>query len=351
VARETDRRGFFREFLREAAGVVREANLALRTGVEGLGLEPDGVLEPESWYESAPVRAVPARGVLAPGELVELCGVVGLGERVDAVKRLLRPSLRLTHAIEETHALTRSRLGGIADLTPGFQWPSWRDEELAFIGQLDLAELSAFDLGGSLPERGLLLFFWDVTREPSGLEPGDRRSCRVVHLDADPGDLPPDPEARAWLTHYPLALSLELTLPRSSSQYVEALELDEDETPAWDELRECLARAQGVELEELTPHWQALHRLFGYPEELGLDLHVDCQLVSAGVNVLEGEGYEHPRRAELESTAGDWRLLLQVSGDEDLGSSWGDGFGRIYFWIDEPDLRSHNFDGVWAILR
>ena len=342
----SDRRGFFGQVLREAVDVVREVSAAIRIEVE-----PAPVVEPEPWYETRPVRAQPARRSISPEELIALDREVGLEARSEQVRALLRPSLRLTRAETATGAPGSSHLGGVPDLPAAFEWPTWRGEELAFLGQLNLAEVGAVEPEGLLPPRGLLLLFYDVRNEPSGLEPGDRGSCRVLHVDGDPSGLKPDPDRRACFPDYPLELSLELMLPRSWSAHVEALELDEAELTAWDELRGRLARAQGVELEELTPSWYALHRLLGYPEELGSELELDCQLVSAGINIAEGEGYLDPRRDELEAGARDWRLLLQLSDDEELGASWGEGFGRLYLLIRERALRARAFDEIWAILR
>jgi uncharacterized protein YwqG len=346
VSVPTDRRSFFGDFVREVVGVVRDVNEAIR-----LGLEPAPIDDAETWPESPPVRAESALRSVSSEALLALCRQVGLENRSGQVLRLLRPSLRLTRTEAAREGAGSSRLGGIPDLPPGFEWPCWQGEELAFLGQVNLGEVAVLCSEGDLPPRGLLLFFYETRTRPSGLEPADRGSCRVLHANVDAESLRPDPEGRAWFPEYPLELSLELMLPRSWSQQIDPLDLTAAELVAWDELREELARAQGVELEELTPTWQALHRLVGYPEELGSDIELECQLVSSGLNLRESEGYSDPRRDELEAGAEDWRLLLQLSDDPELAASWGEGFSRLYFWIRGRDLRSHAFDGVWAILR
>ncbi|MCR8632194.1 YwqG family protein [Paenibacillus radicis (ex Xue et al. 2023)] len=37
---------------------------------------------------------------------------------------------------------------------------------------------------------------------------------------------------------------------------------------------------------------------------------------------------------ELEKGVSDWKLLLQIDSEEEIGMMWGDA-GRIYFWIRE----------------
>jgi uncharacterized protein YwqG len=227
----------------------------------------------------------------------------------------------------------------------------WRGKDLAFLGQIDLAEVQALDPETPLPGHGLLLFFYDLDRRPPGLVPSHEGSCRVVHVDDDASRLEPADGARARFADYPLQLSAELMLPRTWSPPVEKLELDDEEMAAWDTLRKQLARMQGVELEELSPSWQSLHRLLGYPEELGSGMELDCQLASGGLNVETGEHYADPRREELEAGAADWRLLLQLSDDEELGASFGEGFGRLSFMMRAQDLHAGAFDRAWTILR
>jgi uncharacterized protein YwqG len=354
----SDRRSFFQMLLREAVDAVREVNEAVRVeraeavedAEDWYESSPVAAEDPEHWYESSPLAAEPAEASISPDELRGLCGDLGLESRLGEIDRLIRPSFRLTRAELENEGLARSRLGGAADLPADFEWPRWHDNELDFLGQLNLAEVAAIEHAGVLPSRGLLLFFFDALAKPLGLDPSDRGSCRVVHVDADESDLRPDPKDRATFSEYPLKLSRELMLPRSWSLHVEALHLDGEEAAAWDELRERLAQAQGVELEELKPRWYALHRLLGYPEELGGELELDCELVAAGFKVDDSHDLDL-NQEELNAGASEWRLLLQLSDDEQLATSWSEGFGRLYVWMRERDLRSQNYAAAWAILR
>jgi uncharacterized protein YwqG len=83
-----------------------------------------------------------------------------------------------------------------------------------------------------------------------------------------------------------------------------------------------------------------LHRLLGYPEELQARMELDCQLASHGTDLA----------GEL-AGASEWRLLLQLSTDDEVGFYWGDGLGRLYIWIRERDLLEHKTAEAWAILQ
>ncbi len=353
MAERADRRSFFLHLVREAAQVAREVREAIRSEIEP-ALVTDGLWDEDGddpWYTSAPEPAPPAGRTLTLDELRSLAREVGLGRRWSSIRKLARTSIRLTRA-EDAGAAGGSRLGGAPPLPAGVEWPTFQGRQLAFLGQVDLGRAAALYPSSPLPGRGLLLFFYDLHGLPSGVEPEHRGSCRVLYLDDDDAHPAPSPPGLPLLPEYPLQLSAELLLPRSWSLPVEELELDPEEAVAWDSLREKLAVAQGVELEELAPRWLSLHRLLGYPEELSSDMELHCQRAWTGTGPEE-EGWELEEdggRRNL-GAALDWTLLLQVSDDDRLGSPLGQGFGRLFFWIRKEDLVRGIFDGVWAILQ
>jgi len=333
----SDRRRFLRSLLRSGVEAVREVSSAL-------GPEPEPPWEPELPLGLKPLPAAPVPRRAGLDDLREVCLEAGLPEaRVADAERLARGSLRLTRAAEGG----RSRLGGVPDVGDGFEWPVWRDLELDFLGQIDLAEVAGV-MPGRLPADGLLLLFAALGERPTGLSPDDRGSCRAILAPA--GAAPATRPAR--LAAYPLELSVELMLPQAYSLHVEPLDLDTDELDAWETARERLAERQGVVLEERTPDWYSLHRLLGYADPAGHgEMELDCQLASNGLDLREGQGYFDPRRTELEPGARDWRLLLQLSSDDALGLSFGDEFGRAYLWLREDDLETGRFDRAWLVYQ
>src|SRR5438067_2370945 len=129
-----DRRGFFKDLLKEVAGVVQELQ-AFRIG-EALASEE----EPELFEAAPPLPAKASRAVPA-STLDELSDELGLGDRAADVRRLARTSLRLTAAAPEES--TASRLGGAPDLPPAFEWPQFKGRDLGFLGQFDLEQVAA----------------------------------------------------------------------------------------------------------------------------------------------------------------------------------------------------------------
>lgn len=307
-------------------------------------------LVPSETRRPRPLRAMSTRGSVQEESLLELCRAVGLEGRAADVRRLARASVRLTPGASEDDAVGACRLGGAPDLPQLFDWPTWQGCELGFLGQLNLERVAALDRAPVLPPEGLLLFFYDLEGRPSGLLPSHRGSCRVILLDGDLDRLEPDRKRSPALRGMPVELSRELMLPGAWSFQAEELDLSSNEAEAWDELRAHLAAAQGVELEESAVARLALHRLLGYHEELGREVEVDCELASVGLDAADAGIYFGSRGAH-ESVARAWRLLLQLSADDDLETPWDEGFDRLYLCIRDSDLRAGNLDAAWAVLR
>jgi len=361
VSESHDRRSFFKQLLRGAAQTAEEITTAFR------GDEPPPTQSEEpavddwgmSWgasYQQRPVAAEPAQRTATLDELLDLCRESGLEHRVDDVAAHTRASVRLTPTGDGAAVPAGgTKLGGLPDLPPGFEWPDWRGGDLGFVGQIRLADVAA--LGGfgagdatPLPRGGLLLVFFDLDMRPAGLRPEDRGGCRVVLVD-DVSALAPAADRVATLAELPVRPSVELTLPSESAGLPRALELDPNDLDAWQRLREALAELQGVEVEDRSFDWHALHRLGGWPDASEEGMEADCELVTNGIDLNAGQRYFDPRVPELEAGADRWRLLLQVSSDDDLGSTFGYPVGRLYVWIRDDDLRAGRFDDVWAFVR
>lgn len=328
-----DRRGFFKQLLRDAVQAADEArsifaweDVVPRSEAEGW--LPEGELRQETLPAPAAQRAA------SLDDVRDLCAELGLAACADEAEAAARASIRLTRNADGS-----SRLGGLPDVPAGFEWPRWEGEELAFLGQVQLDELPE----SSLPRRGTLLFFFALSSEPSGMSPSDAGACHVVFVAEEATERL---ERNTSLPQLAVEASAELTLPLEPPPAVEeAVDLE-----AWATLREQLAALQGVQVEDRAEDYHALHRLLGYPDGFAQGMELDAQLVGNGVDLMGAEGYTDPRVDELEPGAASWRLLFQLSSDNDLGVSLG-YLGRLYVWIREDDLRAGRFDDVRAFVR
>jgi hypothetical protein len=324
-----DRRDFFRQLLRGATRAAEEME-ALRRATDDAVRRATAAEEASgpAWH---PVAAEPTNHLATLEELRALCADAGREAWADRAASLARMGFRLTHGGDGS-----SWLGG----TPraSLEWPLWDGVELAFLGRIALAGLPP----SGLPTCGALLLFFAADRAPSGDRLADSGACRVLHVEEDPVD---DEPLYGGMPFAAVTPSAELTLPAAPA----SLALDADELEAWTELRERLAEAQGVELEERAVSYHALHRLLGHPDTYAEGMELDAELVSRGVD-LDDEPFPDVSPAEEARAADDWALLLQVSNDDDLALDLGDA-SRLFVWIRRDDLAAGRFDGVQAFVR
>ena len=217
------------------------------------------------------------------------------------IESLATPTLRLAPATGRTF----SKLGGDPEMSPELAWPSRAGGPLAFVGQIDLAEARAAGGPEWLPRAGALFFFFD-----DQLDVADGRLGEMTVLFAQapgaqrrgpPAALRPD---RRWRERR-VALVPGVTRP----------------TLWWLGLQEFLLPAVANLYEAGAPD----HRVGGYPAELrGECLPARCE--TGRHSFVPGQT--------------DWRLLLQLDADDELGPV---DDRRIYVLIREADARRGDF--------
>lgn len=238
-----------------------------------------------------------------------------------------------------------SKLGGRPDLPEEVPWPTTDGWPLCFVGQVNLAAMPP--LSGEtegLPDDGVMSFFYDLERFPSGYEPSDRGGGAVLYTPAGAPlgrrAFPADLAAFYWFGVVALTASVELTLPSVASVLPAGEVLsDEESTTLWN-----------IEMNAMD-NFEPVHHLGGYEQPVQHG-HVQarmCQFASNGVALYGGETDE-ARLRDLEPGVQDWRLLAQFDSDDAAGMTWGDA-GRLYFWIRREDLAARRFDDVWVITQ
>lgn len=277
----------------------------------------------------------PASGIQSAAD----APVVTTDEIIARMEPLKRPALHLVG----TNRDVRSRIGGAPDLPENFQWPQWNDEPLAFLVQIDLAEIGRQSVLPDLPVNGLLYFFYDQEQSTWGFDPADKGSWKVFHSDSAARLKRTDPPA-GLLQHgrfgeKRIEFRTVTTYPGIDRISEQVLNMS-DET--WDEVDELQARDFAG-----LPR----HQLGGLPNPVqNDDMERECQFASNGINVGGPEGYASPEAKALEAGAADWVLLLQLDTDDDIGMMWGD-VGTLYFWIREQDLKAGEFSRCWMVLQ
>nr|WP_246345511.1 DUF1963 domain-containing protein [Conexibacter arvalis] len=277
----------------------------------------------------------------------------GLILHVEAAVALARRGVRIAPGEGAPPPGARSRFGGAPDLPAGAVWPNWDAEPLTFLAQIDLAEAHAAGIDPLLPADGLLLLFSALDRTPSGTSPLDRESTHLMWVPAEQvPERAPEPvgacqpaEARA------MSLTSEAMLPRVWSEPVQRLGLDDAQQQAWEGARRDLAELQGVEAWEAGAPLRSLHRLLGHAEESRGDMPIALELAARGIDVGYGAPSAHPEARRLGRAPERWRLLLQLTVDDQLGWEFGRGRERLYVWGVEDELNAGVLTSVRALAR
>lgn len=273
---------------------------------------------------------------------------LGLGEHVETLVALCRPSVRLWPREPTTG---RTQLGGSALLPRGFVWPmgdsvrpgSTAPEPMQLVAQLDLAALPMMN---ELPRAGLLSFFHGWRTGPT---PEHAGNAGAVHFFGPEVELFEQraPDGVVELPCHGLEPEL-LTeqLPPFESPFYALLSkhaFREGRSPyeLVDErllqLLEWYGPAESVREEADRP----VHRLLGFAESLQSDVCVNTEGNSAVAPLSSWHTQVHFERA-----AG-WRSLLQLDSDLSRDVLFGDG-GVLSFMLRADDLAAHRFDRVWC---
>lgn len=281
-------------------------------------------------------------------KLRELILDAGLSHLVDDMMNATRPSIHIIRnrvADESTLELGISKLGGSPDMPPGFIWPEWKDKPLTFIAQIRLSDTAPYDVERVLPSGGRLYFFYEADEQPWGMKPEEGGSFKVLYVKDEhtPLERFPHPIARGYYRQiqafHPcvVTFSPEVTF---APEFFESLSLEDVNR---------LGNVKAVIYKTLQP----MHHLLGHSEPLQGSMELKCHLMTHGLSIGDPVAHQDPRHFELEQSASDWRLLLQIDtddGGDGFGPMWGD-VGRIYYWIRKQDLEARTFDNCWLILQ
>jgi uncharacterized protein YwqG len=254
------------------------------------------------------------------------------------VANLATPAVRLVKTTDHK----KSKIGGKPiTTTVDFSWPHSNAKPMAFLVQLDLAEITSANEFDWLPTDGSLLFFYDLEEMVWGFDPKDRDKWQVIYQSEAKVEIefPQDMAQDSKISEIYLKAQRENVLPHEDCPEIERLDLSDEEVDAYCEFKDSFA--------DLIP----LHQVGGFPAPVQNNtMELECQLASNGVYVGDPEGYQSKEAKQLESGAKDWRLLFQFDSDDDIGVMWGD-CGMLYFWVREQEARDKNFENAWLILQ
>lgn len=235
-----------------------------------------------------------------------------------------------------------SRIGGLPSLADDVKWPEWKGKPLAFLCQINLAEIPAECERNGLPVSGMLYFFYVQDQETWGGDPKDKGSWSVIYAAAPPANdaqhaAPKGLSKESVFAEKPIKFAAVKTYPDFLDARIEALNLNNKQEERYGELRSSAFKDVPV------------HHLFGHPAPIqSNDMDLESQL---GFHGIQSAGEKpDPRAKELAAGRHDWILLLQLDTDDDAKMMWGDA-GMLYFWIRKQDLAERRFDNCWMVMQ
>lgn len=267
------------------------------------------------------------------------------------IKQLfIATSVRAIHLAASTDTGGISKLGGLPDVPPEFEWPNWKDRPLEFIAQLDLGAMPRLENLPELPATGVLYFFYDQEQRTWGFDPEDKGSWRTIYWP-EVGSLkrasaPPGLENDNIYGEKYLSPRIVTSYP--SDQRVELPPPLEDAAKAADvNLFDIYNKLVVQEID-----YASQHQIGGFPNPEQYDgMEMEAQLASHGI-YCGGYPYNDPRAQQLADGAKEWQLLLQIDSDDDTGMDvWGHDIGKLYFWITRSALAKRDFSTVWMVLQ
>jgi uncharacterized protein YwqG len=215
---------------------------------------------------------------------------------------------------------------------------------LRFFAQVDMADVAAAapaDLG--LPGSGLLSFFADFGEGESGgiigLYADEQAGCRVLYT-------PPGTQLerrRSPVSTLPIAALLAVGAWTRPQDPPAGMELTDDEIDSLDELD----NAYDYALSGLVPAGWTLsgrHQVGGHARYI--QHPVEEEVVQAiGGCWVRGRSFDLKRWEAVKDQVADWRVVLQIDSDDDLGLMWGD-VGTIYWAARRADIARGEWSGA-----
>lgn len=260
------------------------------------------------------------------------------------------------HRSDKNAAATASKFGGRPATPAGFEWPRFESENfdcesanrpLSFLCQVNLADVRAYDKDGLLPEKGLLLFFYEQESMRWGFDPEDVGCSRVYYFEdlstLAPTDFPDDMKDEYKVREYDLTFSSADSYP----SYGE-LECHTDADLDWEEYDDALEkRSYDSDAER--------HKLLGYANLIQGEMLTECERTTRGLYCGNPESYNNTSdnvKKDVNERAAVWMLLFQMASieDDDFELMFGD-LGNLYFYITKDNLVKRNFDKAWLVLQ
>jgi hypothetical protein len=273
----------------------------------------------------------------------------------ELLMQFARPSIRMVTTSlndESSLPLGASKIGGRPDLPPSIEWATFSIANeivsLPFVAQINLQDVTAYDVEQLLPSMGMLYFFSGPRyhhRSNSGYQ------GEILFYDGDlsnlerrtsPDDIDPRPPHESGEPYTPCQITFipEINLDSEIvTMFEEEFPLDVPDDFMWNDFYKLVEEASYPDKPPRTVH-RLLGAYFGNVELA----KIYCQLFA---NTGKRYGHTNDDYEKAELNLEEWQLLLQIDWDANAHMSWHDA-GSIAFFMRPSDLKTKRFDkAIW----
>lgn len=259
----------------------------------------------------------------------------------------IKNSIKITTLEEEDYSEVGStRIAGYPDVPDGFIWPKTKDGEfMTFIAQLNMIEISKYDVENILPKQGILYFF--IGRD----EPAYDIEHKVIYIEHNENIKLMEIEETTILEDdykcefKPFKASANSSLDIPNYAYMDYDIIDNSDS-YFDMQEQIKGRDNNY-----------IGCISGYPE----GQHDDVEL-EAALKIILNENYNYSLRekdklikyfnGDMDKTDEEINniyMLLEINSDSKVGFQWWD-CGYIHFFIRKEDLINKDFNRTYLSL-
>jgi len=275
---------------------------------------------------------------MSPAALQKHLEEIGLGQYIDKLVPLLKPSIGIvTHPVDEMTIPTgASKFGGSPDLPPSQEWPELYGYPLDFIAQIDLADVTTYNIEHHLPSSGILFFFHNESRLMANKNLWAKSKGTVLYYAGELAGLERrNAPQHQFYTACTLSFVQDATLPVYSDLIDDRI-IEDMPKPQQDAY---IAFHKNISM--VSYKSSKANRMLGYPD------HVQGSPLAEAKDIAAHETHYFKALSEINR---EWLLLLQIDSDENANMFFGD-YGTLYFCILEEDLQLHRFDRTIVVSQ
>ena len=253
-------------------------------------------------------------------------------ENKDKIEKFLIPAFDIKlNENTESFETGLSKFGGTPDLPKEIDWPTFEGEPMAFLSQINLEQLSDYDIESVLPKSGILYFFsTDLSDYPPKHKVLFSKSSEV-HKVEFPISLNDD------FKFNELVMSFEKIYTFPSGETLEFESLSENDQDVYHELDEDIFTYENNQILGHT-----------YPAQGDVNLEWACERLEIDLSEVYDSDQEIVNKKRIE-----FINLFQFSTENSIPELYDNFYvsGMGYFGIEKNDLKNCDFDKTILIIQ